>query len=111
MSIPKKNDYMINPLTKRNIRVGSRIWINLVKDEVIQGQYSDDNILAETEELSNLDDDTITDKINELTLVFQSLGIIPSFVGYYTQHYVLYPTEVIIPNQLKTQPLSIILSQ
>ena len=66
MSIPKKNDYMINPLTKRNIRVGSRIWINLVKDGVIQGQYSDDNILAETEELSNLDDDTITDKINEL---------------------------------------------
>ena len=63
MSIPKKNDYMINPLTKRNIRVGSRIWINLVKDGVIQGQYSDDNILAETEEI---DDDTITDKINEL---------------------------------------------
>lgn len=63
MSIPKKNDYMINPLTKRNIRVGSRIWINLVKDGVIQGQYSDDNILAETEEI---DDNTITDKINEL---------------------------------------------
>ena len=63
MSIPKKNDYMINPLTKRNIRVGSRIWINLVKDGVIQGQYSDDNILAETEDI---DDNTITDKINEL---------------------------------------------
>ena len=63
MSIPKKNDYMINPLTKRNIRVGSRMWINLVKDGVIQGQYSDENILADTEEI---DDDTITDKINEL---------------------------------------------
>ena len=41
-------------------------------------------------------------------LVFQSLGIIPNTVGYYTQHWVLYPTEVIIPNQAYTQPLSII---
>ncbi len=70
MSIPKKNEYMINPL--RNIRVGFRIWINLVKDGVIQGQYSDDNVLAETEDIDDTDDN-----ISELNENLPAAGLSP----------------------------------
>ena len=46
-STPKKGDLIINPDTQRPVRVGSRTWINLVKKGVLQGHYSDNNIIEE----------------------------------------------------------------
>jgi hypothetical protein len=41
MSTPMKNEIIINPKTSRPIRVGSRAWLTLVKEGVIEGRYSD----------------------------------------------------------------------
>lgn len=46
-STPRKGDLIINPDTQRPVRVGSRTWINLVKKGVLQGHYSDNNVIEE----------------------------------------------------------------
>ena len=40
-SIPKKGDIIINPNTQRPVKVGSRTWLKLVKEGVVEGQYKD----------------------------------------------------------------------
>ncbi len=49
----KKGQIIINPLTQRPIRVGSRTWKTLVRNKVLSGKYKDDRQIYEfeTEEL------------------------------------------------------------
>ncbi len=42
-SIPKKGDIIINPQTQRPVKVGSRTWLKLVRDKVVEGSYKDPN--------------------------------------------------------------------
>ena len=48
--IQAKGDIVYNPKTNRPIKVGSRAWLNLVKQGVIAGEYADDNVLDEYNE-------------------------------------------------------------
>jgi hypothetical protein len=47
-NIPNKGDVIISPKTNRPIRVGSRTWLSLVKEGLIQGTYNDPKELAMT---------------------------------------------------------------
>lgn len=57
----RKNDIVINPNTSRPVRVGSKTWLMLVKQGILQGQYADpkelytikdeDDVVAKKEEL------------------------------------------------------------
>ena len=49
-----KGEIMINPVTKRPIKVGSRAWLKLVKDGILHGEYVDDHVIGEF----NADDET-----------------------------------------------------
>ena len=40
-SLPKKGTIIINPKTQRPVKVGSRTWLKLVRDGLVEGQYSD----------------------------------------------------------------------
>jgi len=40
-SLPKKGDIIINPKTQRPVKVGSRTWLNLVREGLVEGKYSD----------------------------------------------------------------------
>ena len=46
MSIPAKNDIVINPKTQRPLRVGGRAWLKLVKEGVLSGHYTDPKKIA-----------------------------------------------------------------
>ena len=46
-SIPNKGDIIINPKTSRPVKVGSRTWLLLVKEGLLQGHYKDDKKLVE----------------------------------------------------------------
>ena len=48
--IQAKGDIVYNPKTNRPIKVGSRAWLNLVKQGVIAGDYSDPQIMGEYNE-------------------------------------------------------------
>ena len=41
MTIPNKGDIIINPQTQRPVKVGSRTWLKLVKQGIVEGQYKD----------------------------------------------------------------------
>ena len=45
-----KGEIVYNPKTNRPIKVGSRAWLNLVKQGVIAGEYADENVLGEYNE-------------------------------------------------------------
>tara|TARA_Y100000389_G_scaffold201217_1_gene243339 strand:+ start:894 stop:1523 length:630 start_codon:yes stop_codon:yes gene_type:complete len=45
-NVPKKGDIIINPKTSRPIRLGSRTWLKLVKEGVVEGRYEDPKELA-----------------------------------------------------------------
>ncbi len=60
-NVPKKNDIIINPKTQRPIRVGSRVWLNLVKEGLVDGHYQDPNELYEIKE-----GDNVEEKIKEI---------------------------------------------
>lgn len=45
--IESKGDIVMNPRTQRPIKVGSRIWLKLVKDGVLNGDYTDPNVVCE----------------------------------------------------------------
>lgn len=49
-SIPNKGDIIINPKTSRPVKVGSRTWINLVKEGLVAGHYTDPKELHDVEE-------------------------------------------------------------
>ena len=40
-SLPKKGDIIINPQTQRPVKVGSRTWLKLVREGLVEGKYSD----------------------------------------------------------------------
>jgi hypothetical protein len=46
-SIPKKGELVINPKTSRPVKVGSRTWVNLVKEGIFENRYCDDNVVSE----------------------------------------------------------------
>jgi hypothetical protein len=52
-AIPKKGTIIINPKTQRPVRVGSRTWLKLVKEGLIQGHYSDPNEIYDVKEGDN----------------------------------------------------------
>lgn len=45
--IESKGDIVMNPKTQRPIKVGSRIWLKLVKDGILNGDYTDPNVVCE----------------------------------------------------------------
>jgi len=59
--VPKKGDLVINPKTSRPIKVGSRVWLTLVKEGLLAGFYQDTHQLAEVKDGENVDE-----KIQEL---------------------------------------------
>jgi hypothetical protein len=56
MSSLQKGDIIINPNTQRPVKVGSRTWLKLVKQGVVDGSYSDPKILKESYELDDVED-------------------------------------------------------
>jgi hypothetical protein len=60
----KKGDIIINPNTQRPVKVGSRTWLKMVKDGLIEGRYSDPNELYTIDEKQ--DEDEVESKIKEL---------------------------------------------
>jgi hypothetical protein len=57
--MPKKGDIVINPKTSRGVKVGSRTWLTLVKDGILEGVYDDPN------ELYNLADNDTPEQIEQ----------------------------------------------
>ena len=47
---------VINPLTKRPIKIGSKIWLKLIKQGILEGEYKDPNVLGEIKEDENIDE-------------------------------------------------------
>ena len=60
-NVPKKGDIIINPRTQRPVKVGSRTWLNLVKQGLVSGHYTDPRELAVIE-----DGENVEEKINEI---------------------------------------------
>ena len=44
-SLPKIGDYIINPSTGRTVKVGSKVWIKLVKSNIVSGDYVDEHVI------------------------------------------------------------------
>ena len=59
----KKNDIIINPKTSRPVKVGSRVWLKLVKEGLVEGQYADPNELYEIKE--DDDEDEVISNLNK----------------------------------------------
>ena len=59
MSVPKKGDIVINPKTSRPVKVGSRVWLKLVKEGIFSGHYTDNN------EIETIDNNRVEEQINE----------------------------------------------
>ena len=53
MTTPNKGDIIINPSTQRPVKVGSRTWLKLVKDGLVEGRYADPNELYDIKEGDN----------------------------------------------------------
>jgi uncharacterized Fe-S cluster-containing radical SAM superfamily enzyme len=54
--IESKGDIVMNPKTQRPIKVGSRIWLRLVKDGILNGDYTDPNVVCEIDPLEAKDE-------------------------------------------------------
>ena len=66
-NVPMKGQIIINPTTSRPIRVGSRTWLNLVKQGIVSGHYRDDKELATLpEKYEELPPEEIEQKIEEV---------------------------------------------
>lgn len=59
--VPMKGTIIINPKTQRPVKVGSRTWLKLVKEGVVEGRYSDPKELYEIQDPKETDE-----KINEI---------------------------------------------
>lgn len=46
---PRRGEMVINPHTKRMIKVGGSTWLKLVKEGMLQGEYEDDRVVGHTE--------------------------------------------------------------
>jgi hypothetical protein len=62
-SIPKTGDLIINPKTQRPVKVGSRTWLKLVKEGIVEGSYSDPNEIYSLQEGD--DEDDLISQFNE----------------------------------------------
>lgn len=69
LGLPKKGEYMINPTTKRKIKIGGRTWKKLVKEGSISGNMEDDNVLYRIKE-----SDTDVDIVNKMKELKKSTG-------------------------------------
>jgi hypothetical protein len=55
-TIPKKGDIIINPKTSRPVKIGSRTWLKLVKEGLVEGLYTDPNELYNVQEGDNIEE-------------------------------------------------------
>jgi len=66
-NIPKKGDIIINPNTQRPVKVGSRTWLKLVKQGIVEGRYTDPNELGNLpEQYEEIPPEEIEQKIEEV---------------------------------------------
>lgn len=49
-TLPKIGDYIINPSTGRTVKVGSKVWIKLVKSNIVSGDYVDEHVIDDIED-------------------------------------------------------------
>ena len=54
--VPKKGSIIINPTTSRPVKVGSRTWLKLVKEGLVEGLYTDPNELYNVQEGDNVEE-------------------------------------------------------
>jgi len=65
--IPRKGDIIINPNTQRPVKVGSRTWLNLVKQGVVEGRYTDPKELGQLpEKYEEIPPEEIEEKIEQV---------------------------------------------
>jgi hypothetical protein len=67
---PRKGDIIINPKTQRPVKVGSRTWLKLVKEGLVEGRYSDPNELYEVKQPNQAE--VVEQKIEELNQTLPS---------------------------------------
>ena len=48
--LPKIGDYIINPSTGRTVKVGSKVWIKLVKSNIVSGDCVDEHVIDDIED-------------------------------------------------------------
>jgi|TARA_R110000764_G_scaffold17132_2_gene47167 hypothetical protein len=65
-NVPKKGDIIINPNTQRPVKVGSRTWLNLVKQGLVSGHYTDPHQLEEVPEQYREDNKYVEQKIETI---------------------------------------------
>ena len=61
--VPMKGTIIINPKTQRPVKVGSRTWLKLVKEGVVEGKYSDPKELYEIQDGDDVDE--LINKFNQ----------------------------------------------
>ncbi len=61
MSKQQKGSIIINPQTQRPVKIGSRTWLKLVRDGILEGEYEDPNELYTIQE-----GDDVDEKIKEI---------------------------------------------
>ena len=64
-NVPIKGQIIINPSTQRLVKVGSRTWLKLVKEGLVEGRYSDPWELYDDQEGDNVEE-KILEMIREL---------------------------------------------
>lgn len=62
-SLPKKGDVIINPKTQRPVKVGSRTWLKLVREGLVEGKYSDPKEIYTLQDGD--DEDELINKFNQ----------------------------------------------
>jgi len=62
-SLPKKGDIIINPKTQRPVKVGSRTWLKLVREGLVEGKYSDPKEIYTLQDGD--DEDELINKFNQ----------------------------------------------
>jgi hypothetical protein len=55
-NVPAKGSIIINPKTSRPVKVGSRTWLKLVKEGLVDGLYTDPNELYNVQEGDNVEE-------------------------------------------------------
>jgi hypothetical protein len=61
--VPMKGTIIINPTTQRPVKVGSRTWLKLVREGLVEGKYSDPKEIYTVQEGD--DEDELINKFNQ----------------------------------------------
>ena len=61
--VPMKGTIIINPQTQRPVKVGSRTWLKLVREGLVEGKYSDPKEIYTVQEGD--DEDELINKFNQ----------------------------------------------